>query len=67
MNTRVRQKIKAELRRKSPDVMATLRIDGLGMKQIIFIPSSEMRQYKAKYGDNIEFWEEVEPWQNSQK
>lgn len=67
MNTRVRQKIKAELRRQNPNVMATLRIDGLGMKQIIFLPRGEMRQYKAKYGDRIEFWEEVEPWQNSQK
>lgn len=66
MNTRVRQKIKAELRRQNPDVMATIRIDGLDMKQIIFVPRGEIRQYKAKYGDRIEFWE-VEQWQNSQK
>lgn len=57
MNTRIRQKVKAELRRENPDVMATLRIEGLGMKQIIFVPRSEMRAYKARYGDRIEFWE----------
>jgi hypothetical protein len=57
MNTRTRQKIKAELRRENPDVMATVRIDGLDMKQIIFVPRSEIRAYKARYGDRIEFWE----------
>lgn len=57
MNRRTRQKIKAELRRENPDVMATIRIDGLGMKQIIFIPRNEIRQYKVRYGDRIEFWE----------
>lgn len=60
MNTRTRQKIKAELRRDNPDVMAKIRIEGLGMKQIIFVPRNEMRAYKARYGDRIEFWE-VEP------
>jgi hypothetical protein len=59
MNTRTRQKIRAELRRENPDVMATVRIDGLDMKQIIFVPRSEIRAYKARYGDRIEFWEEV--------
>lgn len=57
MNTRTRQKIKAELRRENPDVMATIRIEGLGMKQITFVPRSEIRAYKARYGDRIEFWE----------
>ena len=57
MNKRTRQKIKAELRRKNPDVMATLFIEGLGMKQILFVPRSKMREYKVKYGDRIEFWE----------
>lgn len=57
MNTRTRQKIKAELRRECPDVMATIRTDGLDMKQIIFVPRSEMREYKARYGDRIEFWD----------
>lgn len=38
MNIRTRQKIKAELRRGNPDVMATIRVEGLGMKQIIFVP-----------------------------
>jgi hypothetical protein len=57
MNTRTRQKIKAELRRENPDVMATIRVEGLGMKQIIFVPRSEIRAYKARYGDRIEFWE----------
>ena len=58
MNTRTRQKIKAELRRECPDVMATLRVEGLDMKQIIFVPRSEIRAYKARYGDRIRFWEE---------
>lgn len=58
MNTRTRQKIKAELRRERPDVMATLRVEGLGMKQIIFVPRSEIRAYKTRYGDRIRFWEE---------
>ena len=58
MNTRTRQKVKAELRRENPDVMATIRVEGLGgMKQIIFVPRSEIRAYKARYGDRIEFWE----------
>ena len=57
VNTRIRQKIRAELRRENPDVMATVRIDGLDMKQIIFVPRSEIRAYKARYGDRIEFWE----------
>lgn len=57
VNTRIRQKIKAELRRENTDVMATIRIKGLGMKQIIFVRRSEMRTYKARYGDRIEFWE----------
>lgn len=57
MNTRTRQKIKAELRRENPDVMATIRIDGLDMRQIIFVPRREIRAYKARYGDGIEFWE----------
>jgi uncharacterized sporulation protein YeaH/YhbH (DUF444 family) len=56
VNTRTRQKIKAELRRENPDVMATIRIDGLDMRQIIFVPRSEIRAYKARYGDKIEFW-----------
>ena len=38
------QKIKAELRRENPE-------------QIIFVPRSEIRAYKARYGDRIEFWE----------
>lgn len=57
MNTRTRQKIKAKLRRENPDVMATIRVEGLGMKQIIFVPRSEIRAYKARYGDRIEFLE----------
>lgn len=58
MNTRTRQKIKAELRRENPDVMATVCIDGLdGMKKIVFVPRSEVRAYKAQYGDRIEFWD----------
>lgn len=58
VNRRTRQKIRAELMRKCPDVMATISVEGLGMKQIIFVPRSEMRAYKARYGDRIEFWEE---------
>lgn len=57
MNTRTRQKIKAELRRERPDVMATLRVEGMGMT-IIFVPRNEIRAYKARYGDRIRFWEE---------
>ena len=57
VNTRTRQKIKAELSRENPDAMATISVDGLGMKQIIFVPRSEIRAYKARYGDRIEFWE----------
>lgn len=58
VNTRTRQKIRAELGRKNPDVMATLPVEGLGLKQILFVPRSEMRAYRARYGDRIEFWEE---------
>jgi hypothetical protein len=61
VNTRTRQKIKAELRRENPDVMATIRVEWLGcMKQIIFMPRSEMRAYKARYGNRIKFWEAEE-------
>ena len=38
--------------------MATLRVEGLGLKRILFVPRGEMRAYRARYGDRIEFWEE---------
>jgi len=38
--------------------MATLRMEGLGLKRILFVPRGEMRAYRARYGDLIEFWEE---------
>lgn len=57
MNTRTRQKIKAELRRENPDVMATIRDEGTCAVFIRFVPRSEVRAYKARYGDRIEFWE----------
>jgi hypothetical protein len=58
VNIRTRQKVKAELRRENQDVMATICVEGLrGMKQIIFVPRSEVRAYKERYGDRIEFWE----------
>jgi hypothetical protein len=57
VNTRTRQKIKAELRRENPDVMATISVEGFGAKLITFVPRSEIRAYKARYGDRIEFWE----------
>lgn len=61
MNTRTRQKIKAEMRRENPDVMATLKTvrlkDDIPVRQIIFVPRSDVRAYKARYGDRIEFWE----------
>jgi hypothetical protein len=61
MNTRARQKIKAELRRENPDVMATLKTvrlkDDTPVSQIIFVPRSEIRAYKERYGGRIEFWE----------
>jgi len=64
MNTRTRQKIKAELRRENPDVMATLKTvmlkDDIPVSQIIFVPRSDIRAYKARYGDRIEFWDEEE-------
>ena len=56
VNTRTRQKIRAELRRENPDVMATIRDEG-PWRQILFVPRSEIRAYKALYGDRIEFWE----------
>ena len=59
MNTRTRQKIKAELRRENPDVMATIRDEG-PWRQILFVPRSEIRVYKQRYGDNIKFWDEKE-------
>ena len=59
MNDRTRQKIKAELRRKNPDVMATIRDEG-PWRKILFVPRSEIRAYKARYGDRIEFWDEQE-------
>jgi len=36
--------------------MATLRMEGLGLKRILFVPRGEMRAYRARYGDLIEFW-----------
>lgn len=61
MNTRTRQKIKAELRRENTDVMAVLKTvrlkDDIPVRQIIFVPRSEMQEYKARYGDRIEFWD----------
>lgn len=59
MNDRTRQKIKAELRRENPDVMATIRDEG-SWRKILFVPRSEIRAYKARYGDRIEFWDEQE-------
>ncbi len=59
MNTRTRQKIKAELRRENPDVMATIRDEG-PWRQILFVPRNEIRAYKQRYGDNIIFWDEKE-------
>lgn len=61
MNTRTRQKIKAELYRKCPDVMATLKDDGKSFLKIIFIPRDKVQTYKEKYGDKIEFLIEEEP------
>lgn len=58
MNTRTRQKIKAELRGKNPAYFATIRENGVTRVQ--FVARSEREYYKAVYGDRIKFWDEQE-------
>lgn len=58
MNTRTRQKIKAELGRKNPEIFATIH-DG-GKMRVQFVARSERDLYKQRYGDNIIFWDEKE-------
>ena len=56
MNTRTRQKIKATLGRKNPEIFATIH-EG-GMTRVQFVARSERDLYKQRYGDNIIFWDE---------
>lgn len=56
MNTRTRQKIKAELRRKNPAYFATIRENG--RTRVQFVARSERAYYKAVYGDRIKFLDE---------
>jgi len=56
INTRTRQKIKAELRREYPDVLATLKAEEKDFLKVLFIPRDKVQTYKEEYGDNIEFW-----------
>lgn len=49
MNTRTRQKIKAELYRKYPDVMATLKTEGKAFLKVLFIPRDKVQACKEKY------------------
>lgn len=58
MNTRTRQKIKAELRRRNPAYFATIRENGVTRVQ--FVERSEREHYKLLYGDKIKFWDEQE-------
>ena len=57
MNNRIRQQAKALFRRENPEYFATIRENGVTLAQ--FVPRSEINEYKARYGDKIEFWEEV--------
>lgn len=58
MNTRTRQKIKAELGRKNPKYFATICENG--KTRVKFVARSERDYYKAVYGDRIKFWDEGE-------
>lgn len=58
MNTRTRQKIKAELRRENPEIFVTIH-EG-GTTRVQFVARSERDLYKQRYGDNIIFWDEKE-------
>lgn len=53
MNTRTRQKIKAELGRKNPAYFATICENG--KTRVQFVARSERAYYKAVYGDRIRF------------
>lgn len=54
MNTRIRQQIKAVLRRKNPKIFATIRENGITRVQ--FVAQNERDHYKVMYGDKIRFW-----------
>ena len=41
----------------NPEYFATIRENGVTLAQ--FVPRSEVNEYKSRYGDKIEFWEEV--------
>lgn len=58
MNSRTRQKIKAELRGRNPAYFATIRENGVTRVQ--FVARSEREYYKMLYGDKIKFWDEQE-------
>ena len=55
MNIRIRQQIKAEMRRQNPPWAGTLKDDD-GWLYAVFIPVGEEEAYKAKYGDRLDIW-----------
>ena len=65
MNTRTRQKIKAELGRKNPAYFATIRENGITRVQ--FVARSERAYYKVVYGDKIKFWDDGKCFQGGIK
>lgn len=56
MNTRTRQKIRAELGRNNLENFATIH-EGDTIR-LQFVERSERDLYKQRYGDNIIFWDE---------
>ena len=54
MNTRTREICRAMMMRERPDYFALLRCDD-GKLHGIFVPQSDVEEYKAKYGDALNF------------
>lgn len=56
MNIRARQICKAVTMRENPDLIASLQSDDGPWLRVIFVPVSEVQEYKAKYGDRLRVW-----------
>lgn len=55
MNNRVRQKMKAIMLLRNPDIPATIKGDD-GWLHMVFIPQGQEDKYREFYGDKLNIW-----------